>query len=470
MKTILFSLLLLIAANNLWAQENKDSLQVYTLKVEDAVNHALEYNANVKNAALDIEIAKKTVWETTAIGLPQVNATASLTDNLALRTTLFPDFITQSVVGINKGYFGLTPTTPVPASTTMPVQFGQQYAANWGFTANQLIFSGEYIVGLQASRAYLEMSKNAMEKTKIDTKQSVSQAYYNVLVLRKSVELTNFTYTNMKQVLDEMKQSAAAGFIQQTDIDQMELTVNNMKSSLSTIKIYKDLAEKMLKIQLGVDIKDSVVLTENLDDIIANTDYEGLVMKDFDINEYIDYKMIQNQENLQELTLKQQESKTLPTLSAYYTFSKDAQRDSFNIFKSGDAYPWYKSSSIGLQLNIPIFASGSRSVKIQKEKLALEKIKNNKYVAEESFNVQFEQLKTKLLESIDAYQSAKKNMALSLSIKDNILAKYKQGLASSIDLAQAQNQNLQAQNEYFQKIIDLLNNKLALERMLESGF
>ncbi|MCK5537170.1 MAG: TolC family protein [Bacteroidales bacterium] len=469
-KIYLVSLLFLVSGNILWAQEIQDSSSIYKFTVDEAINHALQYNASVKNAAIDIEIAKKTVWETTAIGLPIVSANISVVDNLDLRTTLFPDFITSSVVGINQGIFGLTPIAPIPESRTMPVQFGSQYGANWGITATQLIFSGEYIVGLQASKAYLKMSKNAMEKTKIDTREAVSQSYYNALVMDKSVELTQFTYMNMIKVLEDMQERSNSGFIEQLDVDQMQLTVNNMKSSLSSIKIYRELAHKMLKIQLGLSIKDSVVLKQNLNEIILNTDYEALLLQNFDLENFIDYKIINNQENLQKLSLKQQQSKTLPTLSAYYTFGKDAQRDSFNFFQSGDEYPWFQSSSIGLQLNIPIFASGSRYVKIQKEKLALNKITNNKFVAEESFQIQFEQNKAKLIESVDAFKNAEKNMQLSLSIKNNILAKYRQGLASSLDLAQAQNQNLQAQNTYFQKMIQLLNNKVALEKMLESKF
>ncbi len=448
------------------AQKQSDSLAVKMFNLQQAVIFAFEHNTQMKNASIEIQIAQKTVWETTAIGLPMVNANVGLVDNLDLRTTLFPDFITGSVVGINTGLFGLTPVAPIPESTTMPVQFGTQYTANWGVTATQLIFSGEYFVGLQASRAYLQMSQNAMEKTTHDTRQNVAMAYYNALVMDKNLELTEFTYENMRKVLEDMNQRATSGFVPQTDVDQMTLTVNNMKNAVSNIRIYRELTHKMLKIQLGLSLEDSLVLTETLQQILNQTNYEAILLKEFDKQNYIDYKILLNQENLQYLSLKQQQSKVLPTLSAYYTFGKDAMRDSLNFFKSGDEYPWFQSSSIGLQLNIPIFASGSRTVKIQKEKLMLDQIRNTKIMAEESFQLQFEQNKAKLIESVDALKLAEQNMDLSLKIKNNILIQYRQGLASSIDLAQAQNQNIQTQNEYFQRLIELLNNKLALEKML----
>jgi outer membrane protein TolC len=45
-----------------------------TLSLKEAINFALKNSYNVQAAKNDIKSAKETVWETTAIGLPQINA------------------------------------------------------------------------------------------------------------------------------------------------------------------------------------------------------------------------------------------------------------------------------------------------------------------------------------------------------------------------------------------------------------
>jgi len=460
---------LLIMVLSLRAQEgNTDSITVtliYKFSLQDAVNYALEHNVDMLNARLDITKAKRKVWETTAIGLPQVNGTVSFTDNLDLRTTLFPDFITQSVVGINTGLFGLTPVAPIPERRTMPVQFGSQYQASWGFTATQIIFNGEYIVGLQASRAFLEMSKNAEEKADLDTRQKVAQAYNNALVMNENVRLNEHTLKNMQKILSDMQAFNKQGLMDETDVQQMKLTVNNLKIVLDNLKIYKDISLKLLKLQTGLSLSDSLVLSDSLQNIVQNSKAESLLTQEFDINQMIEYKMLLNQEEIQNLSMKQQQSKVLPSLSAYYNFSKDAQRDSFNFFKTGDDYPWFKASSVGLQLKIPIFASGSRWSKIQQQKIELDKIRNKKENAEQAFVIQYEQNKANLQNSLQNFEHASENLKYAENIYNNTVSKYKAGTASSLNLAQAQNQYLNSQNQYFQAIIKLMNNKLALEKM-----
>ncbi len=464
MRKLWISLLLLSFVSLVKAQ-NTDSSKVYQFSLKDAIAYAMEHNVDMINAQLDIKKAQRKVWETTAIGLPQINGTVSFTDNLDLRTTLFPDFITQSVVGINTGLFGLTPVAPVPESRTVPVQFGSQYQASWGFTATQIIFNGEYLVGLQASRAFLQMSKNAEEKTELDTRQKVAQAYNNALVMNESVRLNQQTLANMQTILSDMQAFSNQGLMDATDVQQMQLTVNNLKISLSNLKTIRELSLKMLKLQIGLNLQDSLLLTDSLQNLVENSKVELLLTQQFDINQMIEYKMLLNQEEIQNLSLKQQQSKVLPSISAFYNFSKDAQRDSFDIFKSGDDYPWYKASSVGVQIKVPIFASGMRWAKIQQEKIELDKVRNQRINAEEAFVIQYEQNKANLKNSLDNFQHANENLKYAKNIYNQTLSKYKVGTASSLDLAQTQNQYLQAQNQYFQSIIQLMNNKFALEKM-----
>jgi outer membrane protein TolC len=61
-----------------------------TLSLQEAINFALENSYNAKAAKNDIRSAKETVWETTAIGLPQVNAAIDYQNFLKQPVSLLP--------------------------------------------------------------------------------------------------------------------------------------------------------------------------------------------------------------------------------------------------------------------------------------------------------------------------------------------------------------------------------------------
>ena len=72
-KEIMFIAILFLALNTLNAQQvKKDSVLSFSLK--QAQDYALQNSPLVKNANLDVLSAKRKIWETTAIGLPQVNS------------------------------------------------------------------------------------------------------------------------------------------------------------------------------------------------------------------------------------------------------------------------------------------------------------------------------------------------------------------------------------------------------------
>ena len=125
-----------------YAQE-KTPGRSFTLK--EAQEFALENNLNISNARLDVEHAQNLIWENTAIGLPQVNSSINYNNNLNLTTSLLPAEI-----------FGGTP------GEMIEVQFGTQHNTTASISASQLIFSGPYIVGLQAASIFRKSTEQSL--------------------------------------------------------------------------------------------------------------------------------------------------------------------------------------------------------------------------------------------------------------------------------------------------------------------
>lgn len=459
---IIFQLLIIILLIPNFLKSQTDT--IYKLSLNDAIEFGYQNNVNITNAELEVRKAKWKVWETTAIGLPQVNASAEYQNFPDIPTQLMPNFLFPVVVGINTSYFGLMPTQPLPDEEgKIPVQFGSKHNLDWGVSVSQLIFSGEYIVGLQAAKTYKLLSTQNQSKAKIELKINIEKAYYLALIATESRKIIEENYQNIKKISENNQKMADEGIINQTQADQIKILELNIKNQISALKRQEQLSMLMLKFQLGMIPQDSIILTDSLSQLIKNLDLK-LMSNNFDISNNIDYQMLETQVKLKTLNLRRTESKTLPQISAYYSYSKKAMLDTFNFFDKGT--DWFPTSVIGIKFSLPIFSSGMRSAQIQQNKIDLMEAMNQQQMFTQQLNLQYIQAKNDYINSLDNLYSQKQNMQLSDKIYKNTLIQYQEGTASSNDLTQAQNQFLQAESSYYQALMQSLNAKASLEKLL----
>lgn len=415
------------------AQEKAQPDSVMKFSLKEAQVYAMENNKSILNANLDIEIASKKVWETTAMGLPNISAKG------AYQYTPKLSPIIEQFLGPN------TPTT------------GMKWSLPGDLTVSELIFSGSYIVGLQSARVYKSLSTLNKSKSVQDVMESITNTYFMVLIASENITILDSTYQNMKQMVSDMEKMNAQGFTEETDVDQMRITLANVKSSLDFIIRQRDLADKLLKIQMGIKIEQTVKLTESLDQLLASQTYEQLALADFVVDQNVNYQMVDAQVKVSSLLLKLEKSKTLPEISAYYQYEKN-----FN----SKAISFTPPHIIGVNVSIPIFSSGARWARIKQAKFDLQKSINTRDVTADNIKVMFLQSKSSLISAKDKYASDKQNLELSRKIYTRSLVKYQQGIISSIDLTQVQNQFLQAQSTYYQSIQNLITEKDKLEKLL----
>ncbi|MBN2891824.1 MAG: TolC family protein [Bacteroidales bacterium] len=461
MRKIILTIGIIILGLSINAQNDS----VYILNLNEAVDYALENNLVIKNSENEITKAKWKVWETTAIGLPQVNASAEYQLMLDIPTQYMPDFITPAIIGANQYYFGLVPIAePVPGEK-MPVQFGSKHNMSYGASVSQLIFSGEYIVGLQAARTYKMLSEQNYEKAKLELKTTVKQAYYIALIAKQSKEILLINYENIKTLHEESQKIVDAGFASQTSADQMRILELTLKNQISSIERQEELAMLMLKFQMGMLPQDSLVLTTNLDELVKNISLE-ILGNDFNIGSNMDYQLMNTQVALAKLNLKRSMSTTLPTLSGYYSYSQNAQNDSL-IFID-ETKQWNPTSVVGIKLSIPIFSSGQRTAVIQQRKIEYDIATNQKEMVEQQLNIQYYQAKSNYINALETLLNQKENLDLAEKIFNETQIKFKQGAASSMDLTQNQNQYLQNESAYYQALMQLLNAQTELEKILNN--
>lgn len=438
--------------------------RVLELSLQEAKKYALENNFDIKVAKNNIEIARKMVKESLAIGLPQINASLSNTNYINVPTTLLPDFITPAIFAVNEYNFGLTPEVPQGETQFFPAKFGTKYNANIDVSASQLIFSGQYIIGIKTAGTYLEKSKMEYFKNELEIENAVSRAYYYVLVTKENYDILEENLESMQKMAFETRETYKLGFIEETDADQLDIMVSNLKTTLINLKNQINIAYAQLKYTLGLKQSDSISLTDNIQEIINQTDYAALTTKPFDYEKNIDYLLMNKQKEMAVSKLQLEKSAYLPSLSAFFSAQTNAMRSEYNFFDKDQ--PWYPTTVWGVEMNIPVFSSGSRSAKVQQAKLNL----NNAEIMQEKLrnglNININTARNDVVDAYMVFKNKSDNLTLANKINNITEEKFKEGLASSMKLLQAHNQYLNAESEYINATLSLLDKKLVLEKLL----
>ncbi|MEP2690091.1 TolC family protein [Maribacter dokdonensis] len=423
--------------------------QTYSFTLDEAIQFALENNYAAINANRDIIDAQKQKWETIAGGLPQINGSVGYQNQLKQPVTLLP----AELVGGAAGEF-------------IPVVFSQPQSLTATATLTQQIFDGSYIVGVQATKAFLSYSANNKEKTELDVRKQVVEAYGNVLLAEESVKILEKNKANLEKNLYETTKLYENGLGDEESVDQLQITLSSVENQLQNALRLKEITLQMLNVSLGLDLNAPTQLQEKLEDLTVSKMDLSILSTAFNISDNVDYKLAENLNEQRYYEWKLSRSRALPTLNAFVNYGSSSYSESFDFF-SGDP-EWFDSSILGLDLNIPIFSSLKRSASTQRAKIALEKAKTQLTEAEQQIRLQLENAKNDYTLAINNYETAKQNLLLSERIENKNQIKYKEGLATSFELRQAQTQLYTTQQEFLQSMVEVINKKTDLEIILNT--
>jgi len=442
---LLITIIWILAAGFFSNLVHAQSTAVREFSLQSAQKYAVDYSYETKRSQLDIQAAQKKRKETLLTGFPQLYSTLDYMNNLELATVLIPNFF--------EGKF----------DEKIPVQFGTQHNASVNFVLNQLVFNGSYIVGLQASKIYRQLADQNHERTQLDILETVTNTYYLILVAEESERILSSNLENLEKTHYEIRERYKEGFVAETDADLVQISVIKLKNSLQAIARQKEIGYQLLKFQMGLDLDEQIILTDKLEDIIQQIDISETGAAEFDLERNIEYRLLETQEKLSEMALKNEKAQYYPTISAFYTFQWNAFRDQFTFFNFKE--DWFRTQVLGLNISIPVFRSGVQKAKVAQAHIALEQAQNAKLQASQGLSVEAARAKSNLDSAYENYLNTMENVELSKKVYDTTLIKYNEGVASSLDLTQANDKYLAAQSDFIQAMSGLLTAKNKLDRM-----
>ncbi|MCA0131034.1 TolC family protein [Winogradskyella alexanderae] len=436
-----------------------------SLSLQEAIDYALKNNRQAKNAARDIEAAKQQKWETTATGLPQINANVNYQNFLKQQVSLLPNAAfdnRQGIIDTVEEFFNLSANgSPQPLDGFTEIIFGTKQNVNASASLSQLLFDGSYLVGLQSAKVFLEISKNAKDKTDLEVRESVINAYGNVLLAQESVIILEKNISVLQKNLDETTKIFENGLEEEESVEQLQITLANLQSNLNNSKRLSGIAYQMFNIAIGVDYNANIALTDNLESLTEKNISLDVIVEENDVTSTVEYKIAANDKESKALLLKLEKSKALPRLSAFLNGGYLGFSDQFTFFDSDQR--WAGFSAFGFNLDIPIFSSGMRSAATQRARINLEKAKDDLTETEQLLNLQIQTAKSNYKFASEDYFNKKRNLELAERIAQKNETKFFEGIGSSFELRQAQTQLYDAQQQILQTMLDVINTKAELE-------
>lgn len=451
-----------------FAQEQP--VKVFTL--QQCIDYALEHTVSAQNAKIDEQIAQARVKETIGIGLPQIDGTASVQHNNKLRR-----FFGTYVANPTSGEFSFFPPGIEGAEDgdVLAAQspFQLRTSGDAGVSINQIIFNGSYVVGLQASKAYKDLSIKSSAQTREQIIQQVTKAYYAVLINMERSELFSSNIARVDSLLRNTRALFQNGLAESIDADRVQVTLNNLIVERDKFLNMNKLSTELLKFQMNYPMSEPLNVTGSIEDVQVQVDVEKY-KENWEYSSRPDYQLLEANKKLQELNVRNQYAQSLPSLSAFANLGYSTQSSNISgIFKTnsnakddGTYGPdkWYPYSLFGVSLNVPIFSGLQRNYKAQQEKLALQKIKNNFVSLESGIDLEIKQASINYENALKSLTAQQQNTELAGKVARITKIKYEQGVGSNIEVIDAEDSLRQAQTNYYNALFDAMIAKTDLDK------
>jgi len=419
------------------------------VSLEEALAFGEQNNRTIQNANLGVQKAYKDKWSTIAIGLPQISANANYQNFIELPTSLIP----AQFFGGNEGDFA-------------EVQFGTPQTMDAGVTVQQLIFDGSYLVGLEASRVFLTISENILEKTLLEVRKNIVNTYSSILLVRENIQFLEKNQKNLTKTLEELNQLFRNGFEEEESVEQLRLTLSGVETQLRYAKNLERITLNMLKLLIGFPTQSPLLLSDTLEKLTDASLFSLQISEDISLSNNMDIKMAENNLLSETLLYKYERSKSLPRLSAFLNGNYTGNSETFSFTQSNQK--WFGAALFGINLQVPIFSSLQRSANSQKAKIAVSQAQKSLTETQERITIEVQAAENEYQLAVENYFTSKENLALAKRIEEKNQTKYFEGVASSFELREAQLQLYSAQNNYIKAIQNVIQKKLALETLLNT--
>ena len=412
--------------------------------LRQCIDYAKSNNENQKIAGYEMAVAQKKVNEQIGSMLPQIEGSASYTDNLKLSKTMLPGELAGK------------------PGEMIPVVFGTQHNINAGLQLTQKVFDPLFTVALKAAKVNEQYSQQSQQKMLEQTSYNVCSAYYQCLIIAKQCDKLRATLTSSKELLASTELKYKNGIAKKIDVDKIRVSYNSTNSQLNQSELNYKQSLNSLKFQMGMPMEAPIVLTDSTATDININEAKLIINNELNVENRIDYQLQKTNVKVQELQKRQNMLGYLPTLNFSAGYNYNAMRKEFNFLSGGQ--PWFNSYNIGFSLKVPVFDGFQKKYKIAQSKINILKAQENARLTEQSIRVNVSNYEIQYKNAIENISIEKENLDLAQSVYASTQLQYNEGSSSALDLVQAESSLRESQNNYFNKLFSLFTARLDLEQ------
>jgi outer membrane protein TolC len=431
----------------------------HTFTIQQALEYAKKNNVQVKNALLGIQLQQQQNREITASAYPQISGSISATYNPYVATQVLPNFISPSVYqvlqdqGVKDG--SGNPITVPSDFGNIAAQFGTKHNASAGVDLSQLLFDGQVFVGLKARSTSIAWQTKYAEVTDETIRANVYKIYYQLLVGKTQIDLLDANIARIQKLSHDTKELYKNGFLEQLDVNKVEVQAANLNTE--KLKALNSISNGYLglKFLLGMPIKDSLILSDTLDEQQIK---QGILpLADYNYKDRKDYQYAALGKKLNEFNVKRYQLSQVPTFSLSGNYYKSAQRNKFDYFGKGD---WYNLSAISVRISVPIFKGFATKAKIEQARIELQQTNNQIENLKIQIDQEVETARANFTTAVTTLDYQKKNMELAETVYNQTKKKYEIGTGSNTEISAAETDLKEAQTNYINAVYDAIIAKI----------
>ncbi len=466
MKSKLRQLLLLLVF--LWSVQGLQAQTVHRLSAKEAVDLAFKNLPELKNLKIDYTIAVARNREIVGAAYPQIEGNLQMNRFLAIPVTPLPDFITPQVYGVlndekvQNSSTGQVISVPQTDPRIIPAQFGVPWTAQAGFSVQWLLFQPEVFAGILARKEVLNYSEKNITVAEDKAKENVMNSYYLILVTQEQLKLVNNSVIRLDKLYSDVTQMYKNGFSEKLDVDRSLVAFNNVKSVQNQLNNSLSLAFAALKLAVGIPQADSLVLTDALTPELIKQQLPN--SEGFSYQNRSEIRLLESARRLQEYDLKRYQLQKYPTVATFWNYNRSAFRQEFNFLKSGSQFQWFPSSIVGLSMQVPIFTGGARLQRVKQARLRMDQLDNNIAQTKMLIDFQLEQARISYRNAVLDLDVNASNLELATGVYNLSKKKFEQGLGTSFEVINAENELQTAQSNYLRSLYNAVQAQISWKR------
>jgi outer membrane protein TolC len=438
MKKLFFFFLSFTIVHLSQAQEAKKPIHEFSL--EQCVEFAQKNNVQVKNSLLAVDVQAQVNREIAAAALPSITSSTGVVNYTTIPTSLLPAQIFGGAAG-----------------TFIPVQFGTKYNANYGINLQQLLFDGQVFIALQARATSMKLQKQNSALTQEAIKTNIYKIYYQLSASKTQLNILDANISRLSALAHDAEIMYKNGFAEKLDVDKVVVQLNNLETEKIKANNSVAIGYMGLKMLMGMPVKDSLVLTDVINEKSLTNDI--LIESDFKYDIRKDFQYLSTAKKMNEFNIKRYQLSNLPTIALGGSYSQNAQRTKFDLFEGGN---WFTTALVSLNISLPIFNGFATDARIKRTKIELKQTENQIESLKNNIDNEITQAKLNYISSVATVKFQKSNMELAETVFQQTKKKFEAGMGSNTEISASQADLVSAQNNYMNALYSALIAKVDL--------